>query len=99
MCSYPFLVRFFHIGELSLSLGVSEPRHTLEVIHYTHIGGLGKAIEYHGIWSTSHFYLFQLSFPKIKHLYAFCELRAKQQQCESVQIDPLFRSMCNTVLV
>ena len=47
--SYPFLVRFFQIGELSFSLGVSEPRHTLEVIHYTHIGALGKAIEYHGI--------------------------------------------------
>ena len=47
--SYPFLVSFFQIGELSLSLGVSEPRHTLEVIHYTHIGSLGKVIEYHGI--------------------------------------------------
>ena len=49
MCSYPFLVSFFQIGELSLSLGVSEPRHTLEVIHYIHIGALGKAIEYYGI--------------------------------------------------
>ena len=49
MRSYPFLVSFFQIGELSLCLGVSEPRHTLEVIHYIHIGALGKAIEYHGI--------------------------------------------------
>ena len=49
MCSYPCLVRFFRIGELKLSLGVSEPRHILEVIHHTHIGALGKAIEYHGI--------------------------------------------------
>ena len=44
-----FLVSFFQIGELSLSLGVSEPRHILEFIHYKHIGALGKAIEYHGI--------------------------------------------------
>ena len=36
---------FFQIGELSLSLGVSELRHTLEVIHSTHIGALGKVIE------------------------------------------------------
>ena len=49
MRSYPFLVSFFQIGELSLSLGVSKPRHTLEVIHYLHIGALGKTIEYHGI--------------------------------------------------
>ena len=47
--SYPFLVSFFLIGELSLSLGVSEPRHIMEVIHYKHIGVLGKAIEHHGI--------------------------------------------------
>ena len=47
--SYPFLVSFFLIGELSLSLGVSEPRHILEVIHHKHIGVLGKAIEHHGI--------------------------------------------------
>ena len=47
--SYPFLVSFFLIGELSLSLGVSEPRYILEVIHYKHIGVLGKAIEHHGI--------------------------------------------------
>ena len=47
--SYPSLVSFFLIGELSLSLGVSEPRHILEVIHYKHIGILGKAIEHHGI--------------------------------------------------
>ena len=40
--SHPFLVSFFLIGELSLSLGVSEPRHI-------HIGVLGKAIEHHGI--------------------------------------------------
>ena len=47
--SYPFLVGFFLIGELSLSFGVSEPRHILKVIHYKHIGVLGKAIEHHGI--------------------------------------------------
>ena len=40
---------FFQIGELSLSLGVSGPRHILDVIHYKHIGVLGKPIEYHGI--------------------------------------------------
>ena len=47
--SYPFLVGFFQIGKLSLSLGVSEPRHILEAINYKHIGVLGKAIEHHGI--------------------------------------------------
>ena len=45
MRSYPFLVSFFQIGESSLSLGLSEPRHILEVIHYKHIGALGTAIE------------------------------------------------------
>ena len=49
MRSYPFLVSFFQIGELSLGLGVSEPRNILEVFHYKHIGALGTAIEYHGI--------------------------------------------------
>ena len=62
MRSYPSLVSFVQIGELSSSLGVSEPKYTLEVIHSTHIGSLGKAIEYHGIGGTSHFYLFQPSF-------------------------------------
>ena len=47
--SYPCLVSFFLICELSLSLGVLEPRHIPEVIHYNHIGVLGKAIEHHGI--------------------------------------------------
>ena len=47
--SYPFLASFFQIGELSLSLGVSEDGYTLEVIHSAHIGSLGKVIEYHGI--------------------------------------------------
>ena len=47
--SYPFLVSFFLIGKLSLCLGVSEPRHILEVIHHKHIRVLGKAIEHHGI--------------------------------------------------
>ena len=47
--SYPFLVSFFQIGESSSSLGVLEPRYTLEVMHLTHIGYSGKVIEYHGI--------------------------------------------------
>ena len=47
--SYPFLVSFFQIGESSSSLGVSEPRYTLEVIHSTDMGSLGKVFEYHGI--------------------------------------------------
>ena len=47
--SYPFLVSLFQIGKLSLSLGVLESRYTLEVIHSTHIGSLGKVIECHGI--------------------------------------------------
>ena len=47
--SYPYLVCFFLIGELNLSLRVSELRHILEVISHKHIGVLGKAIENHGI--------------------------------------------------
>ena len=46
--SYPFVVSFSQLGELKLSLGVSEPRYTLEVIYSTHIGSLGKVIEYLG---------------------------------------------------
>ena len=47
-CSYPLVVSFSQLGELSSSLGVSEPRYTLEVIYSTHIGSLGKVIEYLG---------------------------------------------------
>ena len=47
--SYPYLVCFFLIGGLNLSLGVSELRHILEVISHKHIGVLGTAIEHHGI--------------------------------------------------
>ena len=97
--SHPFLVSFFLIGELSLSLGVSEPRHILKVIHYKHIGVLGKAIEHHGIGCTNQFHQSQSNLPKVKYLHAFNENRAKQWVCESVQIDPLFFSMCVTVLV
>ena len=39
---------FSQLGELNISLGVSEPRYTLEVIYFTHIGSLGKVIEYLG---------------------------------------------------
>ena len=46
--SYPSVVRFSQLGELNSSLGASEPRYTLEVIHSMHIGSLGKAIEYLG---------------------------------------------------
>ena len=69
--SYPFLVSFSLIGELSLSLGVSEPKHILEVTHYKHIGTSGKATEHHGIGCTSHFYPFQPSCPEVKWLYVF----------------------------
>ena len=51
--SYPLLVRFSQLGELNSSLGVSEPKCTLEVIYLTHIGSLGKVIEYFGGWGTS----------------------------------------------
>ena len=44
--SYPFVVRFSQLGELNSSLGASEPRYTLGIIHSTHIGSLGKVIEY-----------------------------------------------------
>ena len=46
--SYPFVVRFSQLGELNSSLGASEPRYTLGVIYSTHIGSLGKVIEYFG---------------------------------------------------
>ena len=50
---YPFLVRFSQLGELNSSLGASEPKCTLEVIYLTHIGSLGKVIEYFRGWGTS----------------------------------------------
>ena len=51
--SYPFVVRFSQLGELNSSLGASEPKCTLEVNYLTHIGSLGKIIEYFGGWGTS----------------------------------------------
>ena len=48
VCSYPLVVSFSQLGELSSSLRVSEPRYTLEVIYSTHIGSLGKVVEYLG---------------------------------------------------
>ena len=44
--SYPIVVRFSQLGELTSSLGASEPRYTLEVIYSMNIGSLGKVIEY-----------------------------------------------------
>ena len=38
MRSDPFVVRFSQLGELNSSLGASEPKCTLEVIYFTHIG-------------------------------------------------------------
>ena len=61
MRSYPFVVSFSQLGKLNSSLGVSEPRYTLEVIYSMHIGSLRKVIEYLGGCGTSHFYLFQPS--------------------------------------
>ena len=46
--SYPSVVRFFQIGELNSSLGASKPRYILKAIYSTHIGSLGKVIEYLG---------------------------------------------------
>ena len=48
VCSYPSIVRFSKLGELNSSLGALEPRYILEVIYSTHIGSLGKVIEYLG---------------------------------------------------
>ena len=42
--SYPFVVRSSQLGELNSSLGVSEPRYTLEVIYSMHIGSLGRLL-------------------------------------------------------
>ena len=48
MRSYPLVISLSQLGELNSSLGVSEPRYTLGVIYSTHIGSLGKVIEYLG---------------------------------------------------
>ena len=48
MSSDPFVVRFSELGKLNSSLGASEPKCTLEVIYFTHIGSLEKVIEYLG---------------------------------------------------
>ena len=45
MRSYPSVVRFYQIGELNSSLGVSEPSYMLEIPYLMHIGFIGKAIE------------------------------------------------------
>ena len=52
-------------------------------------------------WNLRHWSLLPISteFPESQTPDAACELRAKQQQCESVQIDPLLISMCITFLV
>ena len=42
VCSYPFLVSFFQIGELSLSLGVLGPSYTLEIMLSPTLSFLGK---------------------------------------------------------
>ena len=46
--SYPLVVSFSQLSELSSSLVVSEPKYTLEVIYSMHIGSLGKVVEYLG---------------------------------------------------
>ena len=48
MRSYPSVVRFSQLGELNSSFRALEPRYILEVIYSTHIGSLGKVIEYLG---------------------------------------------------
>ena len=45
MHSYLSVVRFFQIGELNSSLGVSKPSYMLEITYQMHIGFLGKATE------------------------------------------------------
>ena len=40
--SYPFLVSFFQIGELSLRLGVLGPSYTLEIMLSPTLSFLGK---------------------------------------------------------
>ena len=40
--SYPFLVSFFQIGEMSLSLGVLGPSYTLEIMISPILSFLGK---------------------------------------------------------
>ena len=45
VCSYPFLVSFFQIGELSLTLGILGPSYTLEIMLSPTLSFLGKVIE------------------------------------------------------
>ena len=45
MRSYPFAVRIFQISELTLSLGVLEPKYMLEIMKQMHIDFRGKVIK------------------------------------------------------
>ena len=67
MRSYPLVVSFSQLGELSSSFGVSEPRYTLEVIYSTHIGSLE-------VEALVNFTYFNLVLPKVEHLCASYEL-------------------------
>ena len=97
MRSDPFVVRFSQLGELNSSLGASEPKCTLEDIYFTHIGSLGKVIEYLGGRGTSQLHRVQPSSSKVEHLCKSCELQIERQRCESVQFDPLSISMGITI--
>ena len=45
MRSYPYVVRIFQKGELTLSLGLLEPRYILEIMKLLHIGLCVKVIK------------------------------------------------------
>ena len=45
VCSYPFVVRLFQIGELNLCLRVLELGYMLEIMNQLHLDLWGKVIE------------------------------------------------------
>ena len=79
MRSYPLVVRFSQLGELNSSLGASEPKYTLEVIYSTHIGSLGKVIEYSEAETLVNFTESNLVLSKVKPPCESRELQTKRQ--------------------
>ena len=72
MHSFPSVVRFFQIGELNLSLGVSELSYMLEITYRMHIGFFGKG--HLKLWRLSHLSTESCSagfFSKVEQPYGF----------------------------
>ena len=94
-----FVVRFSQLGELNSSLGASEPKYTLEVIYFMHMGPWERLLNTPDAEALVNFTEFNLVLLKVEHLCESSELQIERQRCESVQFDPLSISMSITIFV